>query len=380
MLLSARRLTVMCGLDLTRTLAVANELAKASPTSVAVECALEGDVAAVEAAGRSGFLGGSLHTVIVAPADVSGMHLSHVLSEAAEQLGSDDEVTVNALVVVVNVATFFATLQSNTLVIHHEMCRDVDDDRAIAEVLIEQIESADIVLLDAGHTASFDEAQRVRSIISVLNPAAHIESCLVCAFDPLGVLEHTRPSMAAARRPAWLARLDGELASLPVNDVTSFVWRSRQALNGRRFHDLLDKQLPGIVRIRGFFWLSSRPDMIGLLDVAGASVAVEPSGWWWAACPPGEWPADPVERRKIEDDWDAEVGDRMNEFVVVGCGLDESKLRAEFDSCLEPGLHILDRATSRSSDDDPFGEWDDGLEDGIRMPDFDGPPWPVMFN
>ena len=116
--------------------------------------------------------------------------------------------------------------------------------------------------------------------------------------------------------------------------------------------------------------------MIGLLDIAGSSVAVEPSGWWWAACPPGEWPADPAERRRIENSWDIDFGDRMNELVIVGYGLNEANVQRALDACLVGELET----TNPDGADDPFGEWDDGLDDGIRMPDHDGPPWPVMFN
>ena len=156
----------------------------------------------------------------------------------------------------------------------------------------------------------------------------------------------------AENAPGWLATLRGE----PVSEnetygITSFVYRARTPFHPRRWWDMIHREWPGVVRSKGFFWLASRADFVGDWSRAGSVSRFGAAGLWWAATPRDEWPQDPESQSAIEESWDAEVGDRQQEIVLIGIGMDQAALTAALDDCLL-------RASDEDTQDDPFPQWD----------------------
>ena len=207
-----------------------------------------------------------------------------------------------------------------------------------------------------------------------------VETCLVCALDPIGILRHTHHFVSAGwREPAWLEVIDGRRSFTPMNHgIGVFTWRSRRPLDPIAFHALIAGGIVGLVRARGYFWLASRPELVGSLGIAGASTVIETCGTWWASTPHDEWPADPDEQRVIASAWDRLVGDRSNDLVFVGINLDEDRLRTSLERCEVHDVHGV--LSGRRVFIDPFDEWGQPDANAIPMIDDWGPPYPVKCN
>jgi G3E family GTPase len=325
---------------------------------------------------------GVRHALLVAEPDDHLPHLRHVVHDsveiAKERRGADlTPLVVNACAVVVDLEVFGRELNDPTDVADH--LHRPEDDRSVPEVLIDQIEHADVVLVERGESVDEHELSRFHALALALNPGVSVQTCAVCALDPSGLLHHREPAARLAHRtPGWLQLIDGT-GQIPAADrgITTVVWRDRRPLAPGPFVAAIEA-IPGLIRARGFFWWASRPDLIGMLSVAGGACVIECTGWWWAATPMGEWPADLHEHAVIRSDWDPVVGDRINEIVLIGVELDEAEIRAALSACVLGDVPAA--LAGRIEIDDPYEAWDDGTHHGIRLPPEWGPPYPILCN
>ena len=234
------------------------------------------------------------------------------------------------------------------------------DQRALVDLLVEQIEFADVVVLNKVDDASEDQREAARKIIRSLNPDADlIEASHSCV--PLervlatGRFDFARPQL----HPLWYNELYGFAEHTPETEtygVTSFVYRARRPFVPVRFDQFLREQWPGVIRAKGHFWLATRPQWLGEISQAGAIVRTSALGFWWAAVPQKLWPEDPAWRARMLERWDDIYGDRRQEIVFIGSNMDEAGLRARLDACLLAGKPAMDVAAwARLSD--PFPVW-----------------------
>lgn len=377
------RVTVMCGWLDADPEALADDLATASPELVAViSSSLDDDETDMAAHLRHAANDGAAHAVVVAPAATNPHHLRHIIDDALATLCvTGQRVVLNALVAIVDITEFRDALATETDVVEElgDLAPD-GDDRTIAEVIVDQVEAADLVVLRGTEMVTPESVEQFRTLLFALNPNAPIETCLVCALDPIGLLRHTHQmAVAGWREPAWLEVIDGRRSFAPMrHGVEVLTWRSRRPLDPLAFHRLIDDGIAGLVRARGFFWLASRPDLVGSLGIAGASTVIETCGSWWAATSHDEWPADPVEQDVIASAWDAVVGDRSNDLVFIGIDLDETALRNDLERC---EVHDIEGVLSgRRVFVDPFDAWPEPVTNAIPVIDDWGPPYPVKCN
>lgn len=322
------------------------------------------------------------HVLVIGEPDDHLPHVRHVVHDAVElaneRLSSTTaQVVVNACAVVIDLEVFSREMTDGTDVAEH--LPRADDDRSVAELLMDQIEHADVILVDRGEAVEPARLARFAALVTALNPGASIQTCAVCALDPTGLLHHREPAARLAHRaPGWLQLIDRTADPSPASEgVSTIVWRDRRPLDPVRFVAAIEA-CEGLVRARGFFWWASRPDLIGMLSVAGSACVIECTGWWWAATPIEEWPADLHEHAVIRAEWDPLVGDRINELVLIGVDLDEEAVRSALSACL-----IADAAgvmAGRVGVEDPYEPWDDGTHRGIRIPPDWGPPYPILCN
>jgi G3E family GTPase len=239
------------------------------------------------------------------------------------------------------------------------------DDRALVDLLVEQIEFADVVVLNKVSSATPDQVDAARRIIRALNPDADLVETDESRVDLGAVLDTKRFNLEKAQQhPLWFKELYAPEAHRPETEeygIRSFVYRARRPFHPERFHRFLNSNWPGVVRAKGHFWLATRPDWVGELSHAGALVRHQAMGFWWASVPSERWPDDPDWRRGTAELWDRIYGDRRQEIVFIGSGMDEAELRRRLDACLiEPsGPDRLDRV-GWSRLPDPFPEWQRG--------------------
>ncbi|MGL4321954.1 MAG: GTP-binding protein, partial [Paracoccaceae bacterium] len=204
-----------------------------------------------------------------------------------------------------------------------------------------------------------DAVAAAHKIIAALNPDARVieadHSVVPAAalFDT-GLFDFDR----ASEHPLWAKELYGFAHHTPETEeygITSFVYRARAPFHPSRIHRVLNGDLPGVIRAKGHFWLASRPNWVAEFSLAGAVSSVTPLGGWWASVPKERWPTHPDALAEVAGKWAEPWGDRRQEIVFIGHGMDESALRAALDNALVDTSDFTPDAWRNLPD--PFPEW-----------------------
>jgi G3E family GTPase len=237
-----------------------------------------------------------------------------------------------------------------------------DDNRTLVDLLVSQIEFADVVVLNKVDMASPGQIDAARKIIRSLNPDADlIETTL--SQVPLGrVLNTGRFDYEKAQEhPRWFKELYGHADHTPETEeygIRSFVYRAHRPFHPAKFHSFVNAAWPGVIRAKGHFWLATRPDWVGELSQAGAQVRNEAMGFWWSSVPHTNWPKDPAWRQRILENWHEVYGDRRQELVFIGSDMDEAAIRHQLDACLVGDDHAREMdVTAWKRLPDPFPLW-----------------------
>jgi G3E family GTPase len=213
--------------------------------------------------------------------------------------------------------------------------RDAEDDRTVTDLLIDQIEFADVLVLNKCDLVSPAEIQKLKELLHRLNPLAEVQRSEFGRI-PLGAVLNTgRFNFETAEQaPGWLRELRGEhVPETEEYGIRSFVYHARRPFHPARFWEWIHKDW-GVIRSKGFFWLASRMNTACLWSQAGGASRIEPGGDWWAAAPKAEWPDDPEELAWIMADWQEPSGDRRQEISFIGAEMDRAQVFALLDAIL----------------------------------------------
>lgn len=233
------------------------------------------------------------------------------------------------------------------------------DNRSLVQLLVEQIEFADVIVINKASAVSTDQLRAVKQLCASLNADARIVTCDhgKVALDEVidtGLFDPEE----AENHPLWAKELFGFAQQRPETDeygIESFVYRARAPFDPAKFHDFATCSWEGVIRAKGHFWLATRPDFIGELAQAGSQTVSALLGRWWAAVPRERWPDGEVFDQHVRRKWDPVWGDRRQEIVFIGIGMDEARLRADLDACLVRATHFT--PDSWQSLPDPFPAW-----------------------
>ena len=235
------------------------------------------------------------------------------------------------------------------------------DARALVDLLVEQIEFADVIVLNKISTASDHDRDLARKILRALNAdavlvEADFGTVQLGQILDTGLFDFER----AAQHPLWFKELNGFAAHVPETEeygIRSFVYRERRPFDPMKLHAFINRSWPGVVRAKGFFWLATRPHHVGELSQAGALVRNGKRGLWWASVPRVQWPDSREWRQSMKPYLDPVWGDRRQELVFIGCDpMNEASIRRELDACL---VEESDFMPGRWRDlPDPFPSWD----------------------
>lgn len=237
------------------------------------------------------------------------------------------------------------------------------DERPLVQLLVDQIEFADVVILNKVDIAARQEIEAARTIIRSLNADARIIETSHSRVDTRDILDTGLFDFDNAHRhPTWYRELNGFKQHAPETEeygVSSFVYRARGPFEPTKLYAFFNKTWPGVMRAKGFFWLASRPQWVGELSQAGALIRHEAIGYWWAAVPKKNWPDDETLIARINKGWHKVWGDRRQEIVFIGTReMDEVEITTELDACLLalPKDGAVDTLAWKKLPD-PFPEW-----------------------
>lgn len=280
--------------------------------------------------------------------------------EKGESLG--DVSRIDTMVTVVDAANLLKDYGSDDFLEDRGESLGEEDNRTLVDLLVDQIEFADVIVLNKVDVAAPDQIEAARKIIFALNPGAKVVETTLGRVALDQVLDTHRFDFAKAQEhPRWFQELYGFAEHRPETEeygIRSFVYRARRPFHPQRLHAFILSEWPGVIRAKGYFWLATRPEWVGELSQAGAQLRNEAMGFWCASVPKSQWPDDPEWRQHIDQIWDQRYGDRRQEIVFIGAGLDEAVLRRRLDDCLVSEVQSRDLPIGDwSSLSDPFPEW-----------------------
>jgi G3E family GTPase len=235
-----------------------------------------------------------------------------------------------------------------------------DDERTITDLLLDQVEFANVIVINKTDLVSEAELKQLEGILRRLNPDARLIRTKYGRVPLDAVLNTGLFDFAkAAQAPGWLKELRGErVPETEEYGISSFVYRARRPFHPQRLWETIhaDWSSTGVVRSKGFFWLASRMDEAGLWSQAGALLRIDYAGHWYAAVPRDQWP-DGV-HDEVMSKWTEPFGDRRQELVFIGINLRRDIVEGVLDTCLLDDAEMAAGPESWMRLPDPFPSWD----------------------
>ena len=265
---------------------------------------------------------------------------------------------VDTMVTVVDGFNFFKDFGSPEKLTDRELT-DIDgDDRTIVNLLTDQIEFANVIILNKTDLINKEHLGILKATLHKLNPSATIIESSYGKVAPKEILNTNLFNFEEAEKSAgWIEELNKEEHTPETEEygISSFVFRSKKPFDPQRFWNYLQQQFPNtIIRSKGLFWLASRPGQALVWGQAGGSLKADSAGVWWSSMPFDKRIRDLVfieNQDEIEKDWHKEFGDRKNEIVFIGQNLDEKQIRADLSGCLSTAEELTTEKWEAGYDD-----------------------------
>ena len=233
------------------------------------------------------------------------------------------------------------------------------DERTVSDLLIEQVEFANVIVLNKLDKVTEAEVGRLEGILRSINPDAKI---VRSQFGNVPAKEILNTGLfdleKAAQAPGWLKVMRGE--EIPETEeygISSFSYRANRPFHPERLFELLNVHWEGVLRSKGFFWLATRMNDAGLWSQAGGILRVEYAGRWYAATPKAEWPQQLDLDKTVADNWDDDFGDRRQELVFIGANMKKDVLIEALNTCLLTEAEMKPGPTKWKKLTDPFPAW-----------------------
>ena len=267
---------------------------------------------------------------------------------------------VDTMVTVVDGLNFFKDFGSAQTLEDIKATNIENDSRTIVNLLVDQIEFANVIILNKTDLITLKQKEIVLATIKKLNPIAKIITSEYGKVNPNEIINTGLFNYEEAETSAgWIQELEGiHTPETEEYGISSFVFRDQKPFHPERFWNFINNTFPNtVIRSKGLFWLASRPAQAINWSQAGGSSKAEGAGVWWASMPFSE-------RIKfqnfvdnqdiIEERWTIEFGDRMNEIVFIGINLNENDIRSELEKCLCNTTEIKNVQDSLFTNTDSF--------------------------
>jgi G3E family GTPase len=237
-----------------------------------------------------------------------------------------------------------------------------EDERSVADLLVDQVEFADVILISKTDLVSSADIERLTAILKTLNTDAKIvpiSQGQVNIDEVLntGLFDFERAQQA----PGWLKEMRGEhVPETEEYGIGSFTYEARRPFHPEKFHEFLHgtDKYGKLIRSKGYFWLASRPEFAGQWSQAGGIARYGFAGMFWKAIPEKNWPTDEEYLASIKKSWVEPFGDMRQELVFIGQGLDKSGMTSALDDCLLSDEDVLRGKAYWTTLQDPFPVWE----------------------
>ena len=269
-----------------------------------------------------------------------------------------DVARLDTLVTVVDARNFLDDYCSRDELRDRGVGLDDEDARDVVQLLVEQVEFANVIVINKTDLADADDVAYLEAILRKLNPTARLVRA-ARGLVPLGEILDTGlfDMDEAASHPGWLAEAPGtHVPETEEYGISSRVFQARRPLHPQRFWDCITgPAFRGVLRSKGFVWLATRPDWAGVWSSAGVVSSLEPAGAWLASAPREEWPEE-LDPAAIASIWAEPWGDRRQELVLIGARLADD-LIAQLEACCLTDEEMALSPDGWQSLDDPFPAW-----------------------
>ncbi|QIH05275.1 MULTISPECIES: zinc metallochaperone GTPase ZigA [unclassified Pseudomonas] len=274
-----------------------------------------------------------------------------------------DIARLDTMVTVVDGMNFLVDYQAAQSLASRGETLGEEDERSITDLLIEQVEFADVILVSKIDLISSEERQELLAILARLNAQAQIIPMVMGQVPLAKILNTGRFDFErASQAPGWLQELRGEhVPETQEYGIASTAYRARRPFHPQRFFDFINRPWSNgkLLRSKGFFWLASKYQEAGSWSQAGGLMRHGFAGRWWRFVPKQHWPLDEESTAAIMHNWTAATGDCRQELVFIGQNIDFAQLRAELDQCLLDDAEMALGVEAWSLLVDPFGPWHD---------------------
>ncbi|MEM7376934.1 MAG: GTP-binding protein, partial [Pseudomonadota bacterium] len=257
--------------------------------------------------------------------DEEGVSLSHVSR-------------LDTMLTVVDAASFLRDYNAADALQERGESLGEEDQRSVTDLLIDQIEFADVIVLNKLDLVDASQAREVEAIVRALNPGAKLLTSTrgdvpLDAVLDTGLFDYDK----AANSAGWIRELQGEhTPETEEYGISSFTYRTVRPFDAEKLWGFLhdDANWRGVLRSKGFFWVAADHRVAYEWAQAGGVSDVIPAGMWWAAVSREHWGHPPGERPDERPEWHERFGDRSQQIVFIGQDLDEPALRQRLDDCL----------------------------------------------
>lgn len=265
---------------------------------------------------------------------------------------------IDTMVTVVDSFSFFTDFGSPETLMDRELSDIEGDFRTIVNLLTDQIEFANVIILNKTDLVQKKHLGILKAFIQKLNPTAKIIESSFSKIDPKEILNTGVFDFEEAEQSAgWIEELNKDKHTPETEEygISSFVYRSKKPFDPKRFWDYVQNKFPStVIRSKGLFWIASRSDQALVWSQAGGSLKADNAGVWWSSMPFNkriEHLSFIENQALIESAWDKTFGDRKNEIVFIGKEMQEDLIKKELEKCLSTDEEISDQ------------KWKEGYED-----------------
>ena len=270
---------------------------------------------------------------------------------------------LDTLVTVIDAKNFLNELDEADYLKDRDLQAGDEDTRTIADLLVEQVEFANVLVINKSDLVSKKELESLKSLTRKINSSAKVLTCQHGNLQPDSILNTGLFDIEQTREhDQWMKTpLEAKESETEEFGISSFVYKRRAPFHPERFWQLISNRWEGVVRSKGSFWIASRPDLVGVWSQAGGSCSAYFKGQWFASLPKEDWNFETKEDYEMfQKEWDKTFGDRQQEIVLIGRNMNKESLIRDLDKCLltsselSKGSSYWQQMGDRFADEEPI--------------------------